>query len=295
MAISKSTTLANTLPTIIEEARFWGEHKAVMAGLSWKIKKELHKGSTVKLPYFGYVSAGALTEGVDMASPTTMADYNTTITPAEVGCQILITDKLERDNQEDIVRAAGRILGDAMERKRDTDLWGQLDDGVVTLGGNTTMTMGILAAARAQLAGVPIANAGPAPTPYVAVQHPYVWLDLVDILTPVLYTTTNVSGVGTAGLADNILREYTIGRLFGMPCVEDGNGTILSGPQCNGAVFAAGTGGGLVLVTADEWDIRPERDESLRATELNIVGEYGVGEYIADWIITLNNDCTAPV
>ena len=124
-----------------------------MAGMCWNIKKELHKGSTINVPYFGTVTAQGLTEGVDMANPQEMEDTNVQITPGEVGCQIVITDKCVRDDQEDIIRAAGRILGDAMEVKRDTDLLGELDDATTALGGSGALTMGIIAAARALLSG----------------------------------------------------------------------------------------------------------------------------------------------
>ena len=40
--------------------------------------------------------------------------------------------------------------------------------------------------------------------------------------------------------------------------------------------------------------MRPQDDESLRATELNIVGEYAVGEYLAGWIVELYNDASDP-
>ena len=60
-------------------------------------------------------------------------------------------------------------------------------------------------------------------------------------------------------------------------------------------MFSTGEGGAIILGTADEWDIAPERDESLRATELNIVGEYGVGVYEDAWIVELYMDATTPV
>ena len=300
MAITKSSTLANTLPTILEEARFTHEHAAVMPALCWQIKKKLHDGSTINVPYFGTVTATGLTQGVDMASPTTMADYLVTITPAEVGCQILVTDKLERDNQEDITRAAGRILGDAMARKRDIDLYGQLVDGTTNLGSGTTMTMGQIAAARAILMGNAIATGGPAPQPYVVVSHPYTLLDLVDVLTPVVggvtsvnVQATNVSQAMGGALTEEVLRNYRIGRLFGMDIYECGNATITSNNTAGGC-FSAGRGGALILGTAAEWDITPDPDPSLRATELNIVGEYGVGEYLAGWIVELYHDATTP-
>ena len=297
MAITKtSTALANTLPTILESARYTQEATAVMSGLAWNIRKKLHDGKTVTIPTFGYVNASALTEGVDMAAPTTMLDTNVVLTPAEVGCQILITDKMERDNQEDVVRAAGRMLGAAMERKRDIDLYNELINGTTNLGSGTTMTMGQIAAARATLKGNIYTSGGPAPEPYVMVHHPYSLLDIVDVLTPLVSTSAaNTGYLGTmpGRITENVLRNYRVGRLFGVDIVEDGNATITSANSAGG-VFSRGEGGSVILCTALEWDIKPDPDPSLRATELNIVGEYDTGIYDAEWIVEMYIDATAP-
>ena len=296
MATTNTSVLADTIPIIIEEARFTEQFKEVISKLCWRITKKIHDGSTVNLPYFGTVTANALAEGVDMVSPQSMTDTNVRFTPGEVGAQIVVTDKLGRDNQEDVVRAAGRILGDAMVVKRESDLAGQLDDGTNTMGGTgTTLTLGHLAAAYADLSGVTLANGGPAPKPYVAVHHPFVLLDLVDVFMPSAanMTVLPLPGVG-AGIAEETLRNYLVGRILNMSVFESGNISRDSTPDAKGGVFASGRGGGLVLVTAKEWDIKPEYDASLRATELNVVGEYDVGEYLASWIVTLQNDATAP-
>ena len=294
MAINTTSVLGDTIPTIIEEARYTEQFKEVISSLAWRINKDLHSGTTVNIPYFGTVTANALSEGIDMVNPQAMADTNVQFTPSEVGAQIVVTDKLVRDNQEDVIRAAGRILGDAMVSKREQDLAGQFDDGTNTMGSaGAAATLGMFAAAWADLSGVSLANGGPAPKPYVAVHHPFVLLDLVDVFTPTL-AQAGETGVGGGSLADETLRNYTIGRIFGMNVYESGNISIDSSDDAKGAVFAAGTGGGLVLVTAKEWDVSPERDESMRATELNVVGEYAVGEYLASWIVTLEADAAAP-
>jgi len=296
MAINTTATsfLGDTIPTIIEEATHTAQYKEVIGNLVWRITKELHDGKTVNLPYFGTVTANALTEGIDMVNPQSMEDTNIQFTPSEVGAQIVITDKLVRDNQEDVVRAAGRILGDAMVAKREQDLAGQFGDGTDTLGSaGAAATLGIFAAAWANLSGVSLANGGPAPKPYVAVQHPFVLLDLIDIFTPTAPGSTSFTGTNNS-MAEDVLRNYTVGRVFGMEVYESGNITIDSSTDATGAVFAAGKGGGLVLVTGKDWDTVPERDESMRATELNVVGEYAVGEYLPSWVVSLIADATAP-
>ncbi|GAG53130.1 unnamed protein product, partial [marine sediment metagenome] len=225
----------------------------------------LHDGKNINIPTFGIVTAKELTEGVDNTTSETMSDALVTITPGEVGCKIILTDKLVRDNNEDIKSAAGRILGEAMEYKRDYDLLEEIDNAPSsspdhTLGSSSALTMGELAAARALLAGNPVAYGGKAPMPYAVVHHPYTLNDLVDVITPVVPTAGTINVTGTA-FTDEILRNYTIGRLFGMPIIEDGNLKI-SGNVAKGGVFSTGEGGAIILGTADEWSIEPERDAS---------------------------------
>ena len=56
-----------------------------------------------------------------MTNPQTLATTKVTITPAEVGAQIVITDRALRTAREDMARAAGRVLGDAVAKKLDAD------------------------------------------------------------------------------------------------------------------------------------------------------------------------------
>ena len=294
MAITNTSVLSDTIQTVISEARYTEQIKEVISGVCWRITKPLHDGSTVNLPYWGTVSANNLSEGIDMVNPQAMEDTNVQFTPGEVGAQIVLTDKVARDNNEDVLRAAGRILGEAMVAKREQDLAGQFTDATTDLGGaGSVATLGIIAAARALLAGNSLANGGPAPMPYGVIHHPYVLLDLVDVLTPTLPGSNSHIAVGS-GIAEDTLVNYTIGRVFGMPVLESANISIDSTPDAIGVVLSMGTGGGLVLATANEWGISPERDESLRATELNVVGEYAVGEYLPGWMVSLTNDATAP-
>jgi len=291
MSITLSSTLGETLPTIIEEARHTEQFATPMPSLVWNIKKKLHEGSTVNIPYWGTVTANDLTEGVDMASPQTMSDQDVNITPSEVGSQIIVTDKLVRDNQEDIIRAAGVELGRAMAVKRDQDLIALFGDGQPDIGSNGTMTLGILAAGIARLKANSTTYRGPAPKPYVFVHHPYTILDIIDVFSPII-PTTNTGAATPGGIAENILRNFTVGRLFGVDIIEDGN--ITASASCDGALFSRGKGGAIILVTANEWEVKPERDESLRATELNIVGEYGVDHWNEYWQVEMSLDATAP-
>jgi hypothetical protein len=289
MAITTDSVMADTVPTVLEAARDTEQFMAIMSGLVWNIQKQLHDGKNVNVPTFGTVTARSLTEGIDNTVSETMSDSLVTITPGEVGAKLILTDKLVRDNNEDIKAAAGRMLGNAIEVKRDQDLLALFASASTTLGGGSTATLGQYAAARAILKGNAVANGGPAPGMPFIVLHPFVTLDLVDVFTPVVPaagTTQNAAGA----LADEVVRNYGVGRIFGMPVIEDGNITAAAG-TCHGTVAVKDS---IILATAAEWSVEPERDASLRATELNIVGEYGVGLYQARWLIDMNHDADTP-
>lgn len=291
MATTKTDQLTNTIPTIIEEAMYTAQHNAVMRGLVWTIRKG--KGSTVNVPTFGENTAHNLTEGIDMTASETMSDTNVQITPGEVGLKIILTDDVIEDDNEDLKRAAGTILGAAFEKKRDEDLLEQIDDATNSLGANGTLTMGFIAAARAILAGNATTTGGPAPLPYGVVIHPFQELDIVDVITPVVPAANTLNTTGTA-FTDSILKTYTVGRLFGMPIISAGNLKIDGTPVAKGGVFAMGTKGAIIYVSAREPTVEPERDASLRGWELNYVGRYGVGEFLPGWIVELAIDATTP-
>ena len=88
MAVTTDAVLADTIPTVLESARFTEQFSAVMSGLVWRIQKQLHDGKNVNVPTFGTVTARNLTEGVDNTISETMSDSLVTITPGEVGCKI---------------------------------------------------------------------------------------------------------------------------------------------------------------------------------------------------------------
>lgn len=295
MTGTTTTELGDTIPTIIEEAHFTEQFKAIMRALCWPIRKG--KGSTVNVPYFNEATASQLTEGIDMTADQKMADTNVQITPYEVGLKIIISKNLVEDDNEDIKRAAGHLLGDGFEKKRDQDLLALLDNATTSLAASANaLTMGHIAAARATLLGNLPANGGPAPSPYVCVIHPYHELDLVDILTPLMPTSAGSTGYlqspGDA-MENEVLRNYSIGRMFNMPIITDGN-MAMTADAAKGGVFSKGKNGGLIYVSVREPTIESEYDPSLRGWELNYVGRYGVGNYLNGWTVELFADAQAP-
>ena len=78
------------------------------------------------------MDAEDLVEGVDMVDSEDIDVSTVTATTAEVGLKVIITDTLVQQNNEDVFRIIGRQMGDAMARKKDTDiiaLFGSLNGG----------------------------------------------------------------------------------------------------------------------------------------------------------------------
>jgi len=291
MATTTLAQLTDTIPTIISEARYIEQFAYPMPALVQNIDKGKGKGSTVNIPYWSNLTAAALTEGTDMTATSTMADTNVPITLSEVGCKVIITDNVVEDDIADVKAVAGRLLGSAMGYYRDNGLLALLDNGTTSLCGSaTTLTMGHIAAARSLLAGLAVSSGGPCPGPYTVVLHPYQTLDLVDVLTPILPAATYLNTMGGA-VTDDVLRNFTIGRLFGMNIVEDGNFSFTGTTNIKGGVIGPQS---IILVTAREWNVEPERDASLRAWELNIVGRFGYANYLNGWTVELYTDATTP-
>jgi len=290
MAITTLQQCQDTIPTVIEKARFTELFGFPMAALVQNIPKK-GKGSTVNVPYWGILSASTLTEGVDMANSQTLVDTNVPVTLNEVGAKVILTDNLIEDDQEEVKGVAGILLGNCLGLKRDTDLLALLDNGTNSLcGANTPITMGHIAAGRALLQGNATSVGGPCPGPYTVILHPFTTLDLVDVVTPILPTATYTPAM-SGGLTDEILRQYTIGRLFGMNMIEDGNLPIDDDDDIKGGIIGPTS---IILATAREWNVEPERDASLRAWELNCVGRYGVANYLNGWTVELYADAATP-
>src|SRR4030042_1289687 len=224
MAITTTSIIADTIPTIISAARFTEQFAATIRPLCWNIVKPNHGGKTVNLPYWGTVTVDVLTEGVDMVTQKTMADTKVQITPREVGGKIIVTYKVIRDNQEDVLRAAGRILGEAFVAKQEGDLADQFDDATNSIGASGTLSLGMIAAAWAILEGNALSAGGPARGAKAIVHHPYVLLDVVDVFTPTVAGGTTPLAAVSGGIAERVLTsgQDAIGKLFGVPVYSTG-------------------------------------------------------------------------
>jgi len=234
-------------------------------------KFTLQKGSdTLIVPKVGQMTVGALVEGQDLVDEEEIGMSTVSVQASEVGAKIIITDKLLRENTQQIWQIVGRQLGEAMARKKDgdiLDLFTSLNGG--TNLGATTKNLSLQNAASV----IGTAKAEKYGSDLRMVHHP----------NAILYLNRDLTGVaqGTirpipSGFSEDRLGPFWTGiRLSGVPVFEDGNIEEDSSGDGVGAIFDKGALGVLTSVAMNR---ERQRDASLRATELVVTSDYSAFE-----------------
>ena len=267
MPIQTATTgqLADAQRIVIEQIRFTAEHSAPVINLVEKLR--LGKGEkTVTVPKVGQFTASDLTDGVDMVDTQDIGMTTTSLTTAEVGLKAILTDKLVRQENEDMFRVIGRQMGDAMARKKDTDLIGLF----AAFNGGTDLGVSGAALTLENLSAcIDFAKANKFPAPVYVVHHPSALFRLALNSTIIPSLTQGLPN----GLDEALLRDFYKYVVNQVAVFEDGN--IVSGVASTGAIFSKNAAAFLESVG---YDGRQQRDESLRATEQIVLADYGVFE-----------------
>lgn len=260
MAIQTAVTteLDDAQRIIIAKSRYTQEHVAPMLKLVDHFT--LAKGEKqLAIPKVGQMTAAGLSDGVDMTATQNIGMTVEEISTEEVGLKVIITDKLARQLNEDVFSMVGKQVGDAMARKKDTDLLALFDSLGGSTDGTDTLTLAYYGAVATMVRGIP------APLPLITVLHPYTAYCLkAAVATAGTYELTT-------GIVEDVIKTWQVGVWAGVPCYEDGNITIAD-DKAHGAMFSKTGCLGYLQSLADTTE--RERDASLRATELVIVCDY---------------------
>jgi hypothetical protein len=255
---------------IIASARYTEEHNAPAMALIEKFN--LPKGAKqVTVPKVGQMQVDDLTDGVDIIDEQEIGMTTVDLTAAEVGAKVILTDKLVREQQNNVFSIIGRQLGDAMARKKDTDvhsLYSSLNGG--TLVGATTKYMkasnihGAITYAKSNKFGSQI---------YI-LHHPNAVAYLSKEAATVASAVTNAIPDGWSA---DLLKNFWSGLrpMNGVPIFEDGNLTIDSSNDVTGVIADKSA---MAVLSSVETRTERQRDASLRGTEVVITSDYGVFE-----------------
>lgn len=253
-------------------------------------------GPSYNSPKFGILNAFSLSQGIDMTQQQALTATGVAVTPGEVGVQVVLTRKSMAQWSEPVAIRAGKIMRQAMDRKKDTDISGLFAGFSRVTGSATTVpSIGTITASIALLGSGPnvpatgVAQA--AGLGYDVAMGPY-----LAVITPVSahYFARGVMGgpsttasvtVASTGVQGGMQQDVSKG---GYRVIRElGGATVYVNP--NLAKIASndesdsfvGEKEAIVFVPMN-YDgtngIDIEIDKSLRAEEINYVEDYGFAE-----------------
>lgn len=260
-----SSTLNDLLPSIVAEAMFVAGERSIMRGLVKTYNLAPGQGKTVTVPIYPLQTAAGVTEG-DEVSNTAVSTSGATLTVSTAAIRTLVTDLAVASSASNVVADLGRLFGEAMARKIDTDLLALFSGFSGTVGAaDAALSAATIAKAAATLRarGVPAQD-------LACVVNPYVAYDLKASLTA---TFANPN----AGMIQNeaMMTGY-VGTLFGIPVFESNlianNGT--AGDYVGGVFHREALG----LAMVGDINIETQRRASYLGTDVVASAHYGVGE-----------------
>ena len=260
-----SSTLSELFTNITQEAIFTFQETSVMRPLvtTYPI---VGSGKTVEVPVYPAITASAVNEATDLSN-TAVNPTSQTITASEVGVMTSLTD-LGRDAAGRNVGAdIGKLFGEAIAKKVDTDLVNRFVSFTTNEVGAAAVELDadliFKAVAKLRMLNVP--------APYYGVFHPRAVYNLKKTLTQAGY---NTSANALSDIGNQALRDGFIGTVAGVQIFENANITPDANDDAYGAVFHPAS---LGLALKEDFKVETQRDASLRATEIVASITYGKG------------------
>ena len=259
-----SSTVSELYTEIVAEALFVASEQSIMRPLV-KNYAITGGGKSVEVPIYAAVSAAAVNEATDLSN-TAINPSSVTITASENGIMTTLTDLARNSAPRNVAADIGKLFGEAIAKKIDTDLTALFDGFSTAVGAaDAALTVAKLFESVANLrnSSVPINDVS-------AVLHPMIAYDLKANLTNT-FANSNAND-----LANEALRNGFVGRIAGVPIFETSNlaNTGTTGDYKNGVFHRDALG----LAMMQDLKIETQRDASLRADEIVATAVYGVGE-----------------
>lgn len=262
---SNSSSLAYAQTIVISAMRYTLEQQTMMPKMVEKFTLGKGEKQIIVPKAYAFSDAVDLQEGIDIEEATQVNNTYTTLSTYEIGKKCILTDKLIRQMNDDVLRMVGRLLGDSMARKVEKDGLTQIQSFSNYMGATTTaIHLNRIAAGVAKLNAGLNSSLEPAPNPRYAVIHPYQAHEISKSITP----------LGTypipAGTTEDMLKQWWVGRFhaLGLDIYSNGLLAIDSANDCKGGLFSKSS---MAYIESKGADVEKERDASMRAWELVIV------------------------
>jgi N4-gp56 family major capsid protein len=282
MAGSTTTTLNDLLPEIIQEAMFVASERSIMRGLVKNYALAPGQGKNVNVPIYPIQTALPVTEGNEVDN-TAVSTNTAQLVVSPVAIRTLLTDLARTSAASNVVADLGRLFGEAVARKMDTDLTAKFSSFDAPTAGTTVITAAQIFTAVAKLKAAAVSTEG-----MVCVLHPEVAYDLKSALTTSGNTPFTMGAYGEN--ANEAMRTGFVGMLAGIPVYETSN-MANSGSAGNfiGAVFQRDA---LGLGMIGDIAIEIQRRASFLGDDIVCSAYYGTGTLQTNYGRSLNNNST---
>jgi N4-gp56 family major capsid protein len=277
-----SSVLSELYANIVQSALYTLSEQTVIRPVVRNYNMSGTPGLTAQVPIYPAIDAAGVADGTDLSN-TAFNTTSKTITAAEVGVMVELTDLAAESATDDVAAAIGRQIGDAMAKKVDTDLAALFSGFSNQINkAEAAVTVDDLFKAAATL------RANQAPGNYVAVLHPYQAYDLKSQLTNAGATMSHsLSDVGNTALMDGF-----IGRIAGVDIFES---TVITGDSAGAYVGGVMTQDALGYMVKRDMRIETERNASKRSLEIVGSMAYGVSELFDQYGVGIASDASALV
>jgi len=279
MAGSTTSTLDDLLPSIIQEAMFVAQEQSIMRGLVRNYSLAPGQGKVVNVPIYPKQSAAAVTEG-DEVSNTAVSTSTATLTVATNAIRTMVTDLARTASASNVVADIGRLFGEAIAAKIDTDLLA-LFSGFATASGDAATT---LSAATVAQAVAKLRAAGVASNDLALVLNPYVAYDLKANLT------NSFANPGAGMIQNDAMKQGYLGMLFGVPVYETSN--LANNGTAGDYVGAVFHRDALGLAMIGDITIETQRRASFLGDDIIASCHYAVGELYDAYGVKIVADST---
>jgi N4-gp56 family major capsid protein len=269
MAGSTTDTLNDLLPQIVAEAQFQAEERSIMRGLVKNFVIPPNSGKSIVVPVWEKQTAATWTEGNEIGN-TAVSTTGTTLTVTPIALRTLATDFAVNSAATNVVADLGKLFGEAIARKIDTDLTALFASFTTNVVGASTST---ITAADVFKAVTLLRNQGVAGDQIACVLHPSIAYDLKAALT------TSGNTPYTAGayseVSNEAMRMGYVGMLAGVPVFETSNmaNTGTTGDY-KGGVFMRDA---LALAVMKDIAIETQRRASYAGTDIVATAYYAAG------------------
>jgi N4-gp56 family major capsid protein len=280
MAGSTTTTLNDLLPEIIQEAMFVASERSIMRGLVKNYTLSAGQGKNVNVPIYPIQTAAAVTEGNEVTN-TAVSTNTAQLVVSPVAIRTLLTDLARVSAASNVVADLGRLFGEAVARKMDTDLTALFSSFVAPTAGTTVITAAQIFTAVAKLKADAVPTEG-----MVCVIHPEIAFDLKSALTTSGNTPFTMGAYGEN--ANEAMRTGFVGMLAGIPVYETSN-IANSGSAGNylGAIFQRDA---LGLGMIGDISIETQRRAAFLGDDIVCSAYYGTGLLQSNYGRALNNN-----